>query len=89
MKVKERLAVYSAMPSPSIMRGRLLDAIEKEEDETFIQNMYVMMLKMRNDIQEDMKVKYSLSELKGILSADATMSYADLRESYLKDKYSL
>lgn len=89
MKVKEPLVRYNAMPSVAVMRGRLLKAIENEEDINFIQNMYVMMLKMSNDTKNEKKGKYSLSELKGILTTDNNKSYSDMREEYLKVKYSV
>lgn len=89
MKVKEPLVRYNALPSASVMRSRLLKAIENEENTNFIQNMYVMMLRINDEIQSEKKTKYSLSELKGILSTDNNMSYRDMREEYLKDKYSL
>lgn len=91
MKVKEPLLRYNAVPSTSIMRGRLIKALENEEDTNFIQNMYVMMIQLQNDRTSKPKHKYSLSELKGILSLenDNCESYDDIRNTYLREKYSL
>lgn len=86
MKVKEPISTYNAMPSTSVMRGRLIKAFEDEEDENFIQRMYIMMVRMRNEEQTERSTKYSLSELKGILSIndDDKASYDDIRMNYMK-----
>lgn len=89
MKVKDTHTRYKDMPSASVMRGRLLKAIEDEEDTNFIQNMYVMMLGMKKYTQINKSAKYSLSELKGILAPANEISYTDIREEYLKEKYML
>ena len=91
MKVKEPAAKYSAMPSISIMRSRLVQAFENENDADFIQTMYVYMLQKRNEQQTEHSTKYSLSELKGIIALenDNGMSYDEMRMAYMKEKFSL
>lgn len=91
MKVKEPALKYSAMPSISIMRSRLVQAFENENDADFIQTMYVYMLQKRNEQQAEQSAKYSLSELKGIIALenDNGMSYDEMRMAYMKEKFSL
>ena len=91
MKVKEPAVKYNAMPSISIMRSRLVQAFENENDADFIQTMYVYMLQKRNEQQTEHRTKYSLSELKGIIALenDNGMSYDEMRMAYMKEKFSL
>lgn len=91
MKVKEPTAIYDTVPSIPVMRGRLMKALENEEDANFIQSMYVMMTQLKNASQSEEHVKYSLSDLKGILALDKDdgLSYDDMRKDYLKERYSL
>lgn len=81
MKAKEPIMTYMTMPSTSIMRGRLIEALENENDDNFIQMMYVMMVQIMNDSQPKEPAKYSLSELKGILAHEDSneLSYDDCR----------
>ena len=91
MKVKETAVKYNAMPSVSIMRSRLVQAFENENDADFIQTMYAYMLQKRNEQQAEHSTKYSLSELKGIIAQenDNGMSYDEMRMAYMKEKFSL
>lgn len=91
MKAKEPIMTYKTMPSTSIMRGRLIEALANENDASFIQTMYVMMVQIKNDSHTEEPAKYSLSELKGILSHSDSdeLSYDEMRMAYMKDKFSL
>lgn len=91
MEVKEPMRTYNAMPSTPVMRGRLIKALENEEDSSFIQNMYVLMTQLKMEKENVAKPKYSLSSLDGILSqgGKTELSYDDMRQTYLKDKYSI
>ena len=91
MKAKEAAVRYNTMPSTSIMRSRLVQAFENENDADFIQMMYAYMLQKRNEQQAGQSAKYSLSELKSIIALenDNGMSYDEMRMAYMKDKFSL
>ena len=93
MKAKEPAVRYNTMPSISVMRGKLIEVFEHENDANFIQSMYVFMIQTRNEQEAEKNTKHSLSELKGILALgdgnENQMSYEDMRKAYVKDRFSL
>ena len=58
MKAKEPAVRYNTMPSISVMRGKLIEVFEHENDANFIQSMYVFMIQTRNEQEAEKNTKH-------------------------------